>query len=103
VATLKLRTPDFKIHTLRRTLAVPTQTARTLFQVARELLAAEPRGLHYRLIGAGLTDFVPAEGAADDFFASDERKALKSETVIDRLRGKYGAGAVMTGRALKGK
>jgi DNA polymerase-4 len=63
VATLKLRTPDFKIHTRRRTLPVPTQTARTLFQVARELLAAEPGGLHYRLIGAGLTDFVPAEGA----------------------------------------
>jgi DNA polymerase-4 len=103
VATLKLRTPDFKIHTRRRTLPVPIQTARTLFQVARELLAAEPGGLHYRLIGAGLTDFVPAEGAADDFFAGDERKALKSETVIDGLRGKYGAGAVMTGRALKGK
>jgi len=103
VATLKLRTPDFKIHTRRRTLPVPIQTARTLFQVARELLAAEPGGLHYRLIGAGLTDFVPAEGAADDFFAGDERKALKSETVIDGLRGKYGAGAVVTGRALKGK
>ncbi|MBO9709611.1 MAG: DNA polymerase IV [Caulobacter sp.] len=103
VATLKLRTPDFKIHTRRRTLAVPTQTARTLFQVARELLAAEPKGLHYRLIGAGLTEFVPAEGAADDFFAGEERKALKSETVIDGLRGKYGAAAVVTGRALKGK
>jgi len=102
VATLKLRTPDFKILTRRRTLAVPTQTARTLFQVSRELLAAEPGGLHYRLIGAGLTDFVPAEGAADDFFAGDERRALKSETVIDGLRGKFGAGAVMSGRTLKG-
>jgi DNA polymerase-4 len=102
VATLKLRTPDFKIHTRRRTLPVPIQTARTLFQVARELLAAEPPGLSYRLIGAGLTDFVPAAGAADDFFAGDERRALKSETTIDALRGKYGAGAVVTGRALKG-
>ena len=103
VATLKLRTPDFKIHTRRRTLAVPTQTARTLFQVARELLAAEPRGQAYRLIGAGLTDFVPAQGAADDFFAGDERRALKNETMIDALRGKFGAGAVVSGRALKGK
>ena len=101
VATLKLRTPDFKVHTRRRTLAVPTQTARTLFQVSRELLAAEPGGTYYRLIGAGLTEFVPAEGAADDFFAGDERRALKSETAIDALRGKYGSGAVVTGRALK--
>jgi len=103
VATLKLRTPDFKVHTRRRTLAVPTQTARTLFQVARELLAAEPGGTYYRLIGAGLTEFVPAEGAADDFFAGDERLTLKTEKTIDVLRGKFGAGAVMTGRALKSR
>jgi DNA polymerase-4 len=103
VATLKLRTPDFKIHTRRRTLAVPTQTARTLFQVARALLAAEPRGLAYRLIGAGLTDFVDAETAGSDMFAEEERRALKNETAIDALRGKYGVGAIVSGRALKGR
>lgn len=103
VATLKLRTPDFKIHTRRRTLAVPTQTARTLFQVARELLAGEPRGLAYRLIGAGLTEFVDADTAGADMFADEERRALKSETAIDALRGKFGAAAVVTGRALKGR
>jgi DNA polymerase-4 len=103
VATLKLRTPDFKIHTRRRTLAVPTQTAKTLFQVARELLATEPRGLAYRLIGAGLTEFVDADTAGADMFADEERRALKSETAIDALRGKFGAAAVVTGRALKGR
>ncbi|MET3666425.1 DNA polymerase IV [Caulobacter sp. 1776] len=103
VATLKLRTPDFKIHTRRRTLAIPTQTARTLFQVARELLAAEPKGLSYRLIGAGLTDFVDAETAGSDMFADDERRTLKNETAIDALRGKFGAAAVVSGRALKGR
>ncbi len=103
VATLKLRTPDFKIHTRRRTLAVPTQTARTLFQVARELLAAEPGGLSYRLIGAGLTDFMDAESAGADMFADEERRTLKSETAIDALRGKFGAAAVVSGRALKGR
>jgi DNA polymerase-4 len=103
VATLKLRTPDFKIHTRRRTLAIPTQTARTLFQVARELLAAEPKGLSYRLIGAGLTEFVDAETAGSDMFADDERRTLKNETAIDALRGKFGAAAVMSGRALKSR
>jgi DNA polymerase IV len=101
VATLKLRTPDFKIHTRRRTLAVPIQTARTLFQMAREMLAAEPPGLAYRLIGAGLTEFVDAEAAAGDFFAGEERRTLSSERAIDALRGKFGAGAVISGRALK--
>ncbi|MGH1557334.1 hypothetical protein ACRAWD_04915 [Caulobacter segnis] len=87
--------PDFKIHTRRRTLAVPTRTARTLFQVARELLAAEPRGLAYRLIGAGLTEFVDAETAGSDMFADDERRTLKNETAIDALRGKFSAAAVV--------
>jgi DNA polymerase-4 len=101
VAHLKLRRPDFQIVTRRRTLPVPTQTAKTLFAVARELLAAEPKGQPYRLIGAGLSDFVEGEAAGADFFADGERRALKSETAIDTLRARFGKGAVKTGRALK--
>jgi DNA polymerase-4 len=100
VATLKLKTADFRLVTRRRTLPVPTQTGRALFAVARELLAAEARGAKYRLIGAGLSDFVDAaEGL--DMFAEDERRARKSETAIDALRQKFGVDAVMSGRALK--
>ncbi|MDP2259828.1 MAG: DNA polymerase IV [Caulobacter sp.] len=101
VAHLKLRRPDFQIVTRRRTLPVPTQTAKILFQVARELLAAEPRGTSYRLIGAGLSDFAPAEGAGADLFADDERRALRGETAVDALRARFGKGAVVTGRALR--
>ena len=103
VAHLKLRTPDFRIVTRRRTLAVPTQTARTLFGVARELLAAEPPGTAYRLIGAGLSDFAPADEAGADFFADDERRALRGETAVDALRARFGKTAVVTGRALRGE
>jgi len=39
VVTLKLRAADFRIVTRRRTLPAPTQTARTLCAVGRELLA----------------------------------------------------------------
>ncbi|MFZ5668013.1 MAG: DNA polymerase IV [Pseudomonadota bacterium] len=101
VAQLKLRTPDFRIHTRRRTLALPTQTARTLFAVARELLAAEPQGRAYRLIGAGLSDFVEAGAAEADLFAEAERRALKGETAVDRLRERFGREAVVSGRALR--
>jgi DNA polymerase-4 len=100
VATLKLRTADFRIITRRRTLAVPTQAARTLFAIARELLAAEAGGRAYRLIGAGLSDFVDAaEGL--DLFADEERRARSSENAIDALRARFGAGAVVSGRSLK--
>ena len=101
VAVLKLRTTDFRIITRRRTLAVPTQTAKALFAVARELLAAEAKGAAYRLIGIGATELVEALGPASDLFAGDEARALKSARAMDALRDKFGADAVQSGRALK--
>lgn len=102
VATLKLKTADFRLVTRRRTLAVPTQTSRTLFAVARELLAAEARGNSYRLIGAGLSDFVDAADGLD-LFADEERRGRRGEQALDVLRERFGKTAVVSGRALKGK
>ncbi|THD75347.1 MAG: DNA polymerase IV [Phenylobacterium sp.] len=101
VVTLKLRTTDFRIVTRRRTIPVPTQTAKTLFAVGRELLAKEATGRPWRLIGIGVADLVEAGAVEDDFFAGDERRALASERTIDTLRARFGAGAVTSGRILK--
>jgi DNA polymerase-4 len=102
VVTLKLRTTDFKIHTRRRTIPVPTQTAKTLFAVGRELLAREI-GPPYRLIGIGIADLVEAEAVGGDFFAGDERRALAGEKTIDALRARFGADAVTSGRIFRAK
>ena len=100
VATLKLKTANFQTVSRRRTLTAPTQTGKVLFTVAREMLAAEVGATSFRLIGAGLSDFVDAaEGL--DFFADQERRARKSEAAVDVLRGKFGAAAIVSGRALK--
>ena len=103
VVTLKLRTTDFRIVTRRRTLAVATQTARTLFQVGRELLAREATGRRWRLIGIGIADLVDAGTAASDFFADGERKALASERSVDAIRERFGVGAVTSGRILRAR
>ena len=67
---------------------------------SRELLAAEANGRAWRLIGAGLSDFVDAaEGL--DLFADEERRARSSEQAIDALRDRFGADAVVSGRSLK--
>ncbi len=103
VVTLKLRGTDFKILTRRRAIPVPTQTAKTLFAVGRELLAKEARGKAYRLIGIGLAELVEADAVEHDLFGGDERRALANETTIDSLRARFGAGAVTSGRALRAK
>jgi len=101
--TLKLRGTDFKIVTRRRTLAIPTQTAKTLFATGRELLAPEAGEKPWRLIGIGLAELVEAEAGADDFFAGDERRARANERTLDALRQRFGADAVTSGRILRAK
>ncbi|MBV9510206.1 MAG: DNA polymerase IV [Caulobacteraceae bacterium] len=102
VVTLKLKTADFRLITRRRTLTAPIQTSRTLFAVARELLAAEAGGRAYRLIGAGLSDFVDADEGLG-LFAEAERRERRGEAALDALRERFGKGAVVSGRALKPK
>ncbi|HEY2357094.1 MAG TPA: DNA polymerase IV [Phenylobacterium sp.] len=103
VVTLKLRTTDFRILTRRRTIAVPTQTARTLFAVGRELLAREATGRPYRLIGIGMAELVEAGAVEDDFFAGDERRALAGEKTLDAIRARFGAEAVTSGRIFRAR
>ncbi|MBW8302624.1 MAG: DNA polymerase IV, partial [Brevundimonas sp.] len=101
VVVLKLRRTDFKIVTRRVSLAEPVQTARALFAAGRALMAPE-LGRPYRLIGIGMGEVHDAVDAPSALFDSPEARVLKTETAIDRLRAKFGAGAVVAGRALKG-
>ncbi|MEI9965878.1 MAG: hypothetical protein WDM92_15800 [Caulobacteraceae bacterium] len=93
---LKLKTADFRIVTRRRTLPAPTQTARTLFGVGRELLAGEAGGASYRPDRIGIADLVDADGAPEDLFAGEETRARKGERAVDALRAKFGAAAVVS-------
>ncbi len=99
VIVLKLRRTDFKIVTRRVSLPEPVQTARALFAAGRALMAPE-LGRPYRLIGIGMGEVVDAIDAPA-LFDTPETRALKTETAIDALRAKFGAKAVVAGRALK--
>jgi DNA polymerase IV len=103
VVTLKLRTAAFHIVTRRRTLAMPSQTARTIFGAARELLRGEARGTPYRLVGVGLADLVEETGGSGDFFAAGEARALVGEKAVDALRARFGPDAVVAARSLRGR
>lgn len=103
VITLKLKRTDFRIFTRRRSLASPTQTARILFQEARQLLRPEARGQAYRLIGVGLSSLCEAADIEDDFFSDAEARARRSESVVDGLRERFGAQALISARQLRSR
>jgi DNA polymerase-4 len=101
--TLKLRLPDFKLRTRARALP-PTQLAPRLFEAARALLAEQPAGQRYRLIGVGASDLRPAsEADAADLVEGDRTKEKAREKAIDALREKFGRGAVVRGLAFRPK
>ncbi|HZK98934.1 MAG TPA: DNA polymerase IV [Caulobacteraceae bacterium] len=95
--TLKLRASDFRIVTRRRTLPAATQTARTLFSAAREMLAATALGEPWRLIGVGVADFTAAGDLGADLFEDREARVLGGEKAVDSLRARYGDGVVVRG------
>ena len=101
--TLKLRDARFKIITRRRQLKEPTLLAARIFEVARQLLAADADGRSkFRLIGVGLADFSPAADAdKGDLLDSETPKRAAAEAAVAKARGRFGKGAVVTGRALK--
>ena len=99
--TLKLRRPDFSIITRRRAAPAPTQTARTAFAIARDLLRAETGAGAFRLIGVGFSDLGPQTEAGDDFFPTPEGRSLASERAMDAVRGRFGDSVITTGRGLR--
>lgn len=102
VATLKLKTADFRSLTRRRTLPAPIQTARTLFASVRPFLGQETKtNRHFRLIGVGLSDLRASTEEEAVLFVEEERRSRRTESAIDRLRERFGEAAVVSGRALR--
>jgi DNA polymerase-4 len=97
--TLKLKSADFKIRTRAESLGAPTQLAARIFAVGQELLRREVGSTLYRLIGIGVSNLEDADG--DDFADLIDRRAAVAEHAVDRLREKFGRGAVVKGLALE--
>ena len=96
--TLKLKSADFKIRTRAESLGAPTQLAARIFAVGQELLRREVGSTRFRLIGIGVSNLEEAEGG--DFADLLDRRAAIAEHAVDKLREKFGRGAVVKGLAL---
>jgi DNA polymerase-4 len=100
--TLKLRFTDFTTITRNRTLQQITDVDEIIFEESQKLLRAalvkEKRAV--RLIGVGVTGFSES-GQQLNLLDNSSVRLEKLDKAIDRIRGKYGFGAIQTGRTMK--
>jgi DNA polymerase-4 len=100
---VKVRTSDFRTLTRSRTLSGPTDVAREIYLVARELLAAaDLRGLPVRLVGVRMENLSPRAGLAEqptlDEAASPRGEARReAELALDAVRQRFGSGSITLG------
>jgi len=103
VVTLKVRQADFKILTRRLSLHQPTQLADTIYRTARGLFTQVSDKGPFRLIGVGISELSPADGAdrEGDLLDPDATNRAKAERATDQIRAKFGKDAILRGRALR--
>ncbi|WP_341367618.1 DNA polymerase IV [Yoonia sp. BS5-3] len=103
VVTLKLKTHNFKGITKRQSLHHPTQIADTIYRTARGLFDQVGDRGPYRLLGVGLSEITSAETAdrEGDLLDPDAGRRIDAEKAADAIREKFGADAIIKGRALR--
>lgn len=101
--TLKLKRSDFQTVTRRQSLPGPTQLADRIYRAAREMFdQAGPRG-PFRLIGVGISDLTAGNSAdaTTDLLDPGASRRAAAERATDGIRARFGADAIIKGRALR--
>ncbi|QYZ69248.1 DNA polymerase IV [Neotabrizicola shimadae] len=101
--TLKLKRGGFKLVTRRQSLDGPTQIGDRIYRAARTMLDQAGFRGPFRLIGVGIADLAPAAEAdlSSDLLDPDAGRRAATERATDAIRARFGAEAIMKGRALR--
>jgi DNA polymerase IV len=101
--TLKLKKGDFQLVTRRHALSDPTQLTDRIYRAARDLFDHAGTTGPFRLIGVGISDLAPEEQAdlSADLLDPNATKRAAAERATDAIRAKFGAEAIIKGRALR--
>lgn len=100
--TVKLRTPGFETFTRSKTLAIPTNSDRVIYDEARALFFKwweQKRRCPVRLIGVGISKF-EAPPQTDLFSASTQATHSRVDEVLDEIQGKFGRGSLKRAKGL---
>ena len=103
VVTLKLKTSNFKILTRRVSLREPTQLADRIYRTARGLFDQVEAPGPFRLLGCGISELSPSDGAdlSGDLLDPGAAQRGKAEKATDAIRSRFGDRAIVKGRALR--
>jgi DNA polymerase-4 len=102
IVTLKLKDRAFRLRTRARSGLPPTQLATRLYEAALPLLRAECDGTSFRLVGIGASDLCDgADADRGDLADTAAPRDARREAAIDRLRERFGPGAVRRGLSLR--
>lgn len=101
--TLKLKRGDFQLVTRRHGLTDPTQLTDRIYRAARDLFGHVVAKGPFRLIGVGISDLAPEDQAdlSQDLLDPDARLRAAAERATDAIRARFGADAIIKGRALR--
>ena len=103
VVTLKLKKSNHQGLSRRSSLFEPTNLADVIYTVARTLLENTVDQGPFRLIGVGLSHLEKADSDeyTGDLLDPKATKRAKVEAASDEIREKFGADAILKGRALR--
>jgi DNA polymerase-4 len=101
--TLKLKKGDFQLVTRRHALPDPTQLTDRIYRAARDLFDNAGTAGPFRLIGVGISDLAPEDQAdlSGDLLDPEARRRAAAERATDAIRARFGAEAIIKGRALR--
>lgn len=96
---VSIRSGDFKTRSHQRSLEIPTDISKEVYQLCRELFAELWDGhTPLRLLGVSLTNITKEDTAQLSFFADEGKdKARKLDKALDAINHKYGSSTVVHG------
>lgn len=98
--TVKIRFGSFRTITRSRTLGEPTLLGDTIYDTAAAIMAGVELTEGVRLLGVTLSNLQVYGSQPSLFSSGDDDKKLKVSVAVDRLKDKFGEGAVTRGRLL---
>ncbi|MEC9198095.1 MAG: DNA polymerase IV [Pseudomonadota bacterium] len=100
---LKMKRSDFRSISRQAALGDATQMADRIYRTARGLLDQVQGDGPFRLLGVGVSDLVSSDDAdrSGDLLDPQAGTRAKAERATDEIRRRFGADAILKGRALR--